>query len=111
VFTALGVAAAPAELRGEVEDLEEELPPYLRPALEDGLRESSAAKPMSLEEYIAHVAEREGANPQEARAHARRSRSAARVRLRRGVHRRGRPAAKGLRAAAGDGLTRRRDRI
>jgi uncharacterized protein (DUF2267 family) len=71
VFTALGVAAAPAELRGEVEDLEEELPPYLRPALEDGLRESSAAKPMSLEEFVAHAAEHEGANPQEARAHAR----------------------------------------
>jgi uncharacterized protein (DUF2267 family) len=56
---------------GEVEDLEEELPPNLRPALEEGLRESSAAKPMSLEEFVAHVAEREGANPEETRDHVR----------------------------------------
>jgi uncharacterized protein (DUF2267 family) len=57
--------------RGEVEDLEEELPRNLRPALEEGLRESSAAKPMSLEEFVAHVAEREGAQPEQAREHAR----------------------------------------
>jgi uncharacterized protein (DUF2267 family) len=57
--------------RGEVEDLENELPPNLRPALEEGLGESSAARPMSLEEFVEHIARREGAADEEARRHAR----------------------------------------
>jgi uncharacterized protein (DUF2267 family) len=56
---------------GEVEDLEQELPPDLHAALEEGLRESSAAKPMSLEEFVSHIAEREGADPLETRDHTR----------------------------------------
>ncbi|MEA2379792.1 MAG: hypothetical protein QOD13_3699 [Thermoleophilaceae bacterium] len=57
--------------RGEVEDLENELPPDLRHALEEGLGESSAAKPMSLDEFVEHIARREGAADEEARRHAR----------------------------------------
>jgi uncharacterized protein (DUF2267 family) len=57
--------------QGEVEDLANELPPYLRPALEEGLGESSAAKPMSLDEFVEHIAQREGAPDDEARRHAR----------------------------------------
>jgi uncharacterized protein (DUF2267 family) len=57
--------------RGEVEDLERELPPDLRPALEEGVGESSAAKPMSLDEFVKHIAQREGAAGEEARQHAR----------------------------------------
>jgi uncharacterized protein (DUF2267 family) len=57
--------------RGEVEDLEDELPPHLRPALEEGIGESSTAKPMSLDEFVEHIAQREGAADEEARRHAR----------------------------------------
>jgi uncharacterized protein (DUF2267 family) len=56
---------------GEVEDLEAELPANLRPALERGLRESRAAKPMSVDEFLARVAEREGVAREEAEQHAR----------------------------------------
>jgi uncharacterized protein (DUF2267 family) len=56
---------------GEVEDLAAELPSQLRPALERGLRESRAAKPMSAEEFVVRVAQREGADVDEAREHAR----------------------------------------
>jgi uncharacterized protein (DUF2267 family) len=57
--------------RGEVEDLENELPPDLHPALQEGLGESSAAKPMSLDEFVEHIAHHEGAPDPEARRHAR----------------------------------------
>jgi uncharacterized protein (DUF2267 family) len=56
---------------GEAEDLEAELPANLRPALERGLRASRAARPMSVDEFIARVAEREGVGREEAERHAR----------------------------------------
>jgi uncharacterized protein (DUF2267 family) len=56
---------------GEVADLEAELPRNLRPALERGLYESRAAKPMSLDEFVARVAERDGAGRDEAEQHVR----------------------------------------
>jgi uncharacterized protein (DUF2267 family) len=57
---------------GEVEELMNELPEELRPALERGNEESrGAARKMSLREFLAEVAEREGATPDDARKHAR----------------------------------------
>jgi uncharacterized protein (DUF2267 family) len=55
---------------GEVEDLMNELPADLLPALERGLAESREAVRMSLEEFLARVAEREGVEPEEAERHA-----------------------------------------
>jgi uncharacterized protein (DUF2267 family) len=54
-----------------VEDLEAELPPELRPALERGLAESRNAKVMSADEFIAEVADREGADLDDAEDHVR----------------------------------------
>jgi uncharacterized protein (DUF2267 family) len=56
---------------GEVEDLEREIPPNLRPALERGLRESSGARRMSVDEFLDHIAEREGGGREEALEHTR----------------------------------------
>jgi uncharacterized protein (DUF2267 family) len=56
---------------GEVEDLAAELPAKLRPALQRGLGHSRAATAMSVEEFVARVAEREGVAPEEAERHAR----------------------------------------
>jgi uncharacterized protein (DUF2267 family) len=56
---------------GEVKDLEAELPPDLRPALERGLAESRAARTMSVDEFFASVAEREGIELEEAERHTR----------------------------------------
>jgi uncharacterized protein (DUF2267 family) len=56
---------------GEVDDLERELPPNLRPALDRGVQESRAARPMSPDEFVALVAEREGVGADEAREHTR----------------------------------------
>jgi uncharacterized protein (DUF2267 family) len=56
---------------GEVEDLEAELPPELRPALERGLAESRAAKMMTVDEFIDTVAEREGIELEDAERHTR----------------------------------------
>jgi uncharacterized protein (DUF2267 family) len=56
---------------GEVEDLEQDLPRDLRPALERGLAESAAAVPMSRDEFLTRAAEREGATVPEAQEHAR----------------------------------------
>jgi uncharacterized protein (DUF2267 family) len=54
---------------GQVEDLRKELPPEFHPALERGREHSGGqARPMSLEEFLALVAEREGtvgADPEE----------------------------------------------
>jgi uncharacterized protein (DUF2267 family) len=55
---------------GEVDDLMVELPGTLRPALERGLRQSRAAKPMTADEFVARVAEREGVDLDEAEQHA-----------------------------------------
>jgi uncharacterized protein (DUF2267 family) len=53
--------------RGEVKDLEEELPPELHPALERGdALSNGAARPMDLREFVLRVAEREAAVPQQA---------------------------------------------
>jgi uncharacterized protein (DUF2267 family) len=57
--------------RGEVQDLEAELPPHLRPVLERGLAESRDAKTMSVDEFIASVAERENAELEDAELHSR----------------------------------------
>jgi uncharacterized protein (DUF2267 family) len=58
--------------RAQVEDLERVLPPELHPALRRGDRASNgAARPLSLEEFTALVAEREGVSPEQARAHSR----------------------------------------
>jgi uncharacterized protein (DUF2267 family) len=56
---------------GEVEDLEAELPADLRAALERGLRRSRAASAMSVDEFVATVADREGVSLEEAEAHTR----------------------------------------
>jgi uncharacterized protein (DUF2267 family) len=55
---------------GEVQDLEEELPPELRPALERGLAESRAGRRMTEREFLARVAELEGVSREEAERHA-----------------------------------------
>jgi uncharacterized protein (DUF2267 family) len=55
---------------GEVADLEDELPPDLRPALERGLGVSRDARRMSEEEFLARVAELERSEPGVAEAHA-----------------------------------------
>jgi uncharacterized protein (DUF2267 family) len=57
---------------GEVDDLEEQLPPELHPPLERGKAESKgAARPLALDEFLREIAETEGATPEDARAHAR----------------------------------------
>ncbi|MCW3047134.1 MAG: hypothetical protein JWO74_1418 [Solirubrobacterales bacterium] len=57
---------------GEVDDLERALPPELRGPLERGKALSNAAaRPMSLDDFVRAIAEREGATPAEAREHAR----------------------------------------
>jgi uncharacterized protein (DUF2267 family) len=55
---------------GEVDDLEDELPADVHGALERGLVESRAAKPMSEQEFVGRVAELEGLSPEEAERHA-----------------------------------------
>jgi uncharacterized protein (DUF2267 family) len=55
---------------GEVQDLEDELPPELRPALERGLAESRAGRRMTEREFLARVAELEGVSLEEAERHA-----------------------------------------
>jgi uncharacterized protein (DUF2267 family) len=56
---------------GEVEDLKEDLPRELHPALDRGLAESTAAVPMSMDEFLRRVAEREGVTRLEAEDHTR----------------------------------------
>jgi uncharacterized protein (DUF2267 family) len=56
---------------GEVEDLMKEIPPNLHPALDRGLRESRNARKMSVEEFLDHIAEREGISREEALEHTR----------------------------------------
>jgi uncharacterized protein (DUF2267 family) len=56
---------------GEVEDLRKEIPPNLHPALDRGLRESRNARKMSVEEFLDHIAEREGISREEALEHTR----------------------------------------
>ncbi|GAA3823915.1 hypothetical protein GCM10022226_50620 [Sphaerisporangium flaviroseum] len=57
---------------GEVRDLIKELPPELGPALERGKeRTHGVARAMSLDEFLALVAEREGVSVDQAREHAR----------------------------------------
>jgi uncharacterized protein (DUF2267 family) len=55
---------------GEIDDLEDELPADVHAALERGLVESRAAKPMSEQEFVARVAALEGVSPEEAERHA-----------------------------------------
>jgi uncharacterized protein (DUF2267 family) len=56
---------------GEVEDLKEDLPRDLHPALDAGVAESTAAVPMSRDEFLERVAQREGVSRIEAEEHAR----------------------------------------
>jgi uncharacterized protein (DUF2267 family) len=56
---------------GEVEDLIAWLPPDLAPALKRGLTESRKATRMSLQEFLARVAKREGVEADDAERHAR----------------------------------------
>jgi uncharacterized protein (DUF2267 family) len=56
---------------GEVEDLKNEIPQDLHAALERGLRESREARRMSVEEFLDHIAEREGIDRDEALEHTR----------------------------------------
>jgi uncharacterized protein (DUF2267 family) len=56
---------------GEVEDLMKEIPRNLHPALERGLRESRDARKMSVDEFLDHIAEREGISREEALEHTR----------------------------------------
>lgn len=58
--------------RGEVRDLAEELPDELRPPLERGdALSNGAARPLSVTDFVRHVAEREGVTPNLAREHTR----------------------------------------
>jgi uncharacterized protein (DUF2267 family) len=56
---------------GEVEDLMKRLPTDSRPALERGLAENRRATRMSLGEFLARVAMREGVERDDAELHAR----------------------------------------
>jgi uncharacterized protein (DUF2267 family) len=56
---------------GEVEDLMKAIPQTLHPALRRGLHESDAARRMSVEEFLDHIAEREGITREEALEHTR----------------------------------------
>lgn len=56
---------------GEVQDLKEDIPRDLYPALDRGLAESTAAVPMSRDEFVRRVAEREGVSEIEAQEHTR----------------------------------------
>jgi uncharacterized protein (DUF2267 family) len=57
---------------GEVDDIAEQLPPELRPALERGNeRSKGAARPMGLKEFVLLIAELEGVTPEVAGEHAR----------------------------------------
>jgi uncharacterized protein (DUF2267 family) len=57
---------------GEVDDLARELPPELHAPLERGKAQSNAtARPMSLDDFVRGIAEREGVTPAEAAEHAR----------------------------------------
>jgi uncharacterized protein (DUF2267 family) len=56
---------------GEVEDLMREIPRNLHPALERGLRESREARKMSVDEFLDHIAEREGISREQALEHTR----------------------------------------
>jgi uncharacterized protein (DUF2267 family) len=56
---------------GEVEDLMKEIPPNFHPALRRGLRESHDARKMSVDEFLDHIAEREGISREEALEHTR----------------------------------------
>jgi uncharacterized protein (DUF2267 family) len=56
---------------GEVEDLKKEIPSTLHPALDRGLSESREARPMSVDEFLDHVAERELVSREEALEHTR----------------------------------------
>jgi uncharacterized protein (DUF2267 family) len=55
----------------DVDDLIRQLPAELHPPLNRGKAQVAAARRMSLEEFLGHVAEREGVPPEEARGHAR----------------------------------------
>ena len=57
---------------GETDDLAEQLPEELRPSLQRGRQRSGGkAQRMSLDEFIARVAEREGVTWEQALEHAR----------------------------------------
>jgi uncharacterized protein (DUF2267 family) len=56
---------------GEVADLMDQVPADLLPALERGLEESRPAKSMSVDDFVARVAELEGVGRAEAERHAR----------------------------------------
>jgi uncharacterized protein (DUF2267 family) len=56
---------------GEVEDLRKEIPRNLHHALDRGLRERRDAVPMNLDEFLDHIAEREGINRDDALDHTR----------------------------------------
>jgi uncharacterized protein (DUF2267 family) len=56
---------------GEVEDLERRLPAELQPALERGKAQRRPARPLSLETFLAMIAEREGVDRGQAAEHAR----------------------------------------
>jgi uncharacterized protein (DUF2267 family) len=56
---------------GEVEDLMREIPSNLHPALERGLRESREARRMDADEFLDHIAEREGIDRDKALEHTR----------------------------------------
>lgn len=56
---------------GEVEDLRKEIPSNLHHALDRGLRERRDAVPMNLDEFLDHIAAREGINRDDAPDHTR----------------------------------------
>lgn len=56
---------------GEAEDVIARLPVDLTPALERGLADHRRVMRMSLDEFLAHVARREGADRDQAEGHAR----------------------------------------
>jgi uncharacterized protein (DUF2267 family) len=56
---------------GQVEDLELRLPPELQPALERGKAQRRPARPLSLDTFLALIADREGVDRGQAAEHAR----------------------------------------
>lgn len=60
-----------ALVRGQVEDLERRLPSELQPALERGKAPRRSARPLSLDRFLAMIAEREGVDRGQAAEHAR----------------------------------------
>ena len=86
---------------GEVEDLRKEIPSNLHHALDRGLRERRDAVPMNLDEFLDHIAAREGINRDDAPTTPAPCSPRCEMITQQGVPRHGGPAAGRIRAAVG----------